>query len=61
MMQTNRGDMRSSPALTLLTRWFAMSQSARHAQPDMNSDRRLNPGYQQPECGAYNEAFVMQY
>jgi len=61
MLQTNRNEIRPNSALTLITRWFGLSQSARHSEPGIKSDRRPNPGYEQPDCGAYNEAFVVQH
>jgi hypothetical protein len=61
MMQTKRDEIRANSALSLITRWFAMSRSARDTEPGIRNAQQLNPGYRQPDCGAYNEAFVMQH
>jgi hypothetical protein len=61
MNQNNRNEIRSNPTLASITRWFRYSQTMDRAGPGSDGDLRLNPAGEQPDYGAYNEAFVMHH
>jgi hypothetical protein len=61
MNQNNRNEIRSNSARVLIARWFGYSQTTDHAGPASDGDLRLNPAGEQPDYGAYNEAFVMHH
>ena len=61
MNQNNPSEIRSNPALVLISRWFGLSQHTDGDETGINSDPRMNRMDGQPDCGAYNEAFVMQH
>jgi hypothetical protein len=61
MNQNNRNEIRSNPARVLIARWFGYSQTTDRAGPDSDGDLRHNPTGEQPDYGAYNEAFVMHH
>ena len=61
MNQSNLNEIRSNPALASITRWFRYSQTTDRAGPDNDGDLRLHPTGEQPDYGAYNEAFVMHH
>ena len=61
MNQSNLNEIRSSSALASIARWFGYSQTTDRAGPDSDGDLRHNPTGEQPDYGAYNEAFVMQH
>jgi hypothetical protein len=60
MLQNNRNKIRSNPALALISRWFRLSQTRDRAEPGIEEDLNLEPFDRRPDCGAYNEAFVIQ-
>jgi hypothetical protein len=61
MNQNNPNLIRSNPALASFARWFGYSQTTDRAESDIDSLPRLSPMGEQPDYGAYNEAFVMQH
>jgi hypothetical protein len=61
MNQSNLNEIRSNSALASIGRWFRYSQTTDRTGPDSDRDLRLNPGGEQPDYGAYNEAFVMHH
>jgi hypothetical protein len=61
MNQTSPDTKPSNTALALIASWFGYSQTTDCAGPGSDGDLRLNPAGEQPDYGAYNEAFVMQH
>jgi hypothetical protein len=61
MNQSNPNEIRSKPALTSIARWFRYSQTTDRAGPDSDGDPHMKPTGEQPDYGAYNEAFVIHH
>ncbi len=61
MNQSNPNEIRSNPAIALVARWFGFSQTTDRAESDIDRIPYRNTAGEQPDYGAYNEAFVIQH
>ena len=61
MNQSNHNEIRPNPTRVLIARWFGLSQQTDGDETGIDSYPHMNRTDVQPDCGAYNEAFVMQH
>jgi hypothetical protein len=61
MRETNPTTVNTSSRLVPIFRFFGLSQEPNRCDSDAYSDSTWEPSTDRPDCGGYNEAFIMQY